>query len=206
MLAPVQQRRTLLYVLLPGTGEGFEHTEEMQEDQSWFWPGIGEGTHEGARLIRQKQDRKKGWERNAFWRQNHERLFYLLGKGLEPCGECAVGINVTLPYLGTLAAPFLSLFHTNTQRHNTVHCNNSSKFKGQTLKSMTQDSWISVLESAVRLQNSSHPNGNDAWVSLLSKNWDGALFWVHPNWLCSIKVLTYIHCLLRSNPPLFWSP
>lgn len=34
MLAPAQQRRTLLYILLPGTGEGFEHAEETQEEQS----------------------------------------------------------------------------------------------------------------------------------------------------------------------------
>jgi len=59
MLAPAQQRRTLLYVLLPGTGAEFEHAEEMDEEQSWFWPRSGEITCAGARLIRQKQDQKK---------------------------------------------------------------------------------------------------------------------------------------------------
>lgn len=87
----------------------------------------------------------------------------MLGKGLEPCEECAAGIDMTLIYLGTLAAPFLSLSFAHTETQSVaVHCSNGSKFKGQTLKTMTQAFWICGLDCAARLQKSSHPNGDNA--------------------------------------------
>lgn len=200
MLTPAQQRR-IYHICLQ---EKDLSTQRKSKRSSWLWPGSGEGTHTRARLIRQKQEQKKGWERNVLWRRNHGRLLYLLGKGLEPCGERAVGINVTLIYSGTLF--FFSLSFVQTHR-DTILCT-AITVQNSKDRHWKYDSgfWISGLEIAVKLQKSSHPGGDDAWLSLLRKIWDGALFWVHPNGLWSIKVLTYIHCLLRSNSPLFWSP